>query len=345
MSFLIDVKKRLKGFNLQVRIDQISQKHGILGPSGCGKSMTLKMIAGVIRPDEGKIIYKGKTFFDSEKKIDLSPQERRVGYLFQNYALFGNMTVAKNIGIGLKKDEKYKVEDVLKKFSLEGLENRLPSQLSGGQQQRVALARCLAYSPDIIMLDEPFSALDEFLKEKVHYEVKNMLQNYEGQIITVSHSREEIYKFCDTISIINKGKVIETDHTKSLMSEPKNVNTARISGCKNISKVKKVSDKEVMAVDWGIKLKLDKQVKEDIKYVGIRAHHVKLYEEGKNSTEVEVKDLQEGIFDKDIFFKTPQGFLWWKGEKKYKPKKGDKVKINLPEDKLLLLQGEEDETN
>ena len=164
----VNIQKKLKEFDLNVDFELKKGCLGILGPSGCGKSMTLKSIAGIENPDNGVvnlITDKENIYFDSDKKINLKPQKRNVGYLFQNYALFPNMTVEENVAIGLSKnyDEKI-VSEMIKRFRLEGLEKRYPRQLSGGQQQRVALARILAYGPDVLLLDEPFSAMDTFLK-------------------------------------------------------------------------------------------------------------------------------------------------------------------------------------
>ena len=169
MSLKVHIHSKLKGFELKVDFETNGKPMGILGASGCGKSMTLKCIAGIMTPDEGYIELRGKVLFDSKNKINLKPQDRKVGYLFQNYALFPNMTVAQNIAVGIRGSKSEKTEVVTKmlhNFHLQGLEKRYPSQLSGGQQQRVALARILAYEPDALLLDEPFSALDAYLKEE-----------------------------------------------------------------------------------------------------------------------------------------------------------------------------------
>ena len=176
-----DIRKKLREFELQVqftcpacrgRASDASAGSGtsclgILGPSGCGKSMTLKSIAGIVEPDSGSIILDGRELFNSSRKVNLKPQKRRVGYLFQNYALFPNMTVEENILTGLKAGKRYgeaqqkqRVLEMIERFRLSGLEKRYPAQLSGGQQQRVALARILAYDPEALLLDEPFSAMD-----------------------------------------------------------------------------------------------------------------------------------------------------------------------------------------
>jgi len=165
MSLKVNIKKRLGNFNLDVAFETERGVFAILGASGCGKSMTLKCIAGIETPDEGRIELNGRILYDSAKKINLTPQKRRVGYMFQDYALFPNMTVEQNIKAGMgKHPEEEKVRSYINRFRLEGMEKHYPAQLSGGQKQRVAMARMIASEPDILLLDEPFSALDSYLK-------------------------------------------------------------------------------------------------------------------------------------------------------------------------------------
>ena len=168
MAIEVKIQRKRNTFELNIDFKSDSKRIGILGASGCGKSMTLKSIAGIEPPESGLIKIEGKTVYDSENKVNLKPQKRNIGYLFQNYALFPTMTVEKNIAAGLKgkKQENAKrVREMIEKFQLTGLEKRFPAELSGGQQQRVALARIMAYKPDVILLDEPFSALDMYLKD------------------------------------------------------------------------------------------------------------------------------------------------------------------------------------
>lgn len=178
MSLVVDIKKDFGRFRLDVEFEAGSgEVTGLLGASGCGKSVTLKCVAGIEKPDEGRIVLDGRVLFDSERRIDLTPQRRRVGYLFQNYALFPNMILAQNIAVGVRDRAKRRetVERLVKSFYLEGCEGKYPRQLSGGQQQRAALARILASEPEVLMLDEPFSALDSYLKWQVELEVEQEL--------------------------------------------------------------------------------------------------------------------------------------------------------------------------
>ena len=166
MSLEVKIKKKLKEFTLESELNVETGCTGLMGPSGSGKSITLKCIAGVETADSGRIVLDGKILYDSEKKIDLPPQKRKIGYLFQGYALFPNMTIKENIKTGLKakrfpKDEiEQKTNDMMKRFHIEELAKRYPRQISGGQKQRTALARMLVCEPEVILMDEPFSALD-----------------------------------------------------------------------------------------------------------------------------------------------------------------------------------------
>ncbi len=171
MALEVRIKKQFPDFLLDVEFQTEEEIFGVLGESGCGKSLTLKCIAGIERPDQGRIVLNGRELFDSKKGINLPARERKIGYLFQEYALFPNMTVEENIAVGIKEkkkgEKKKKIHDYIQKFFLEGLEKKHPSSLSGGQKQRVAIARMLAAEPELILLDEPFSAVDSYLKWKL----------------------------------------------------------------------------------------------------------------------------------------------------------------------------------
>ena len=202
MSLKVNIRKRLGNFNLDVAFETERGVFAILGASGCGKSMTLKCIAGIETPDEGRIELNGRVLYDSAKKINLTPQKRRVGYMFQDYALFPNMTVEQNIKAGMgKHPEEEKVRSYINRFRLEGMEKHYPAQLSGGQKQRVAMARMIASEPDILLLDEPFSALDSYLKWELEQEMRDMLAEVQKPVLdlrtaidheTVVHPEDDI---------------------------------------------------------------------------------------------------------------------------------------------------------
>lgn len=307
MSLVVDIRKQFKGFILNVNFETNGEYLAILGKSGSGKSMTLKCIAGIETPDEGKIIYNEKILFDSERKINLKPQERNIGYMFQNYALFPNMTVEENIGSGLKapkKEKLQKVTEMINSFHLKGLEKKYPNQLSGGQQQRVALARCMAYKPDMLLLDEPFSALDSHLKEQLQAEVLDLLKLYDGKIVMVTHSMDEAYKFCKKLVIIDKGSSVLTGDTKEVFNQPKLMSAALITGCKNISGCNLITPDSVYAIDWGIVLKTDKKIQDNIKFVGIREHSFQIADsiEDTNTFFCNINRITEEVFEYSISF-------------------------------------------
>lgn len=272
----MDLKKRLNDFTLGVRFRAENEVLALLGASGSGKSMTLKCIAGVEQPDEGRIVLDGTVLFDSKRRINLSPQERKVGYLFQNYALFPNMTVEENIAAGIHKVRRERrkiVAKILKSFYLEGLEKRYPPQLSGGQQQRVAIARILAAEPKILMLDEPFSALDSHLRWKMEQELQSVLRDFPWTTLYVSHNRDEVYRLCDRIAVLSDGKLDVIDEKWDLFRNPQTLSAALLTGCKNISASQKVSEHEVRALDWGAVMKSRQTVPDNLRYVGVRAHY------------------------------------------------------------------------
>lgn len=295
------IKKKFGSFNLDVEFETNEEILALLGSSGCGKSMTLKCIAGVETPDEGQIILNGRILFDSKKKINLLSRDRKVGLLFQNYALFPNMTLKENIAIGFPKKHPNKdgvIKDKIKAFSLEGLENNYPHQLSGGQQQRVALARMLVNEPEILMLDEPFSALDEYLKWQMEQELISILKEHRGSTLYVSHNKGEVYRICDKIAVMNNGRIEEINNKETLFTNPQTFNTATLTGCKNISKAKKICENTVYAIDWDLRLICNDKVKDDIQYIGIHSHNIKPCSnlQSENSFELEIRNKVESLF-------------------------------------------------
>lgn len=317
MSLFVDITKQFKDFSLNVSLAANGGRLGLLGASGCGKSMTLKCIAGIEKPDRGRILLNDRILFDSEKRINVIPQKRKVGYLFQNYALFPNMSVSQNIGIGLKESYKKKlpkINEMLSMFHLSGLEDRYPAQLSGGQQQRVALARILAYEPDVLMLDEPFSALDSYLKESLLEELLETLKGYPGDIIIVSHSRDEIYSLCERLAIIDKGNLVMAGDTGEIFRKPGKLAAAKLTGCKNLSPAKVLDDYTLEATDWGLKLRVKERMEGNIHYIGIRAHDIRPAEKPEEVNSFPLKDYRiiDSPFEKNILGKCGQGEIWWK---------------------------------
>lgn len=221
----VRIKKQLENIVLDVDFETDDEILGLIGASGSGKSMTLKCIAGIEKPDSGQIILNDRILFDSEKKINLRPQERKIGYLFQNYALFPQMTVKKNIQVSVNKvyqksDKEKKVNDIMETLNIKEIANKYPSEISGGQQQRVALARIIVNEPDFLLLDEPFSALDAFLRWNLASELKNAIKRLGKKAIFVTHNINEVYYLCKNAIVLFEGKEIEKNSVKSLIENP-----------------------------------------------------------------------------------------------------------------------------
>ena len=201
----LNVKKKLNNFTLEINCNLNSNRIGILGGSGAGKSMILKMIAGIEKPDSGYIKLDGKLLFDSQKKIDIKPQDRHIGYCFQNYALFPHLSVYENIIIGLDNKSKSLADEFLEKFGLTQIKDAKPNRISGGQAARVAMARILIRKPEVLLFDEAFSALDIYLRDHIQEEIASILDDFEGSAVFVSHSRDEIYRLCESMIVIDSG--------------------------------------------------------------------------------------------------------------------------------------------
>lgn len=323
MSLEVTIAKRFEGFTLHADFTAGNTAAAILGASGCGKSMTLRCIAGVVKPDSGRIVLDGRVLFDSEKGIDLPPQQRNVGLLFQNYALFPNMTVEQNILCALKKEKdpaarKAACGSALRAMRLEELAHRLPSELSGGQQQRAALARILAGRPRILMLDEPFSALDSYLREEVEGEVGSLLSHFDGTALLVTHDRDEAYRLCREMIVMDSGEVLRAGTTKEVFADPRRLTAARLTGCKNILPCVRVDEHHVRLTSWERELTVALPVPEGCCAVGIRAHDfAPEAADGENRMPVQVGTSSENPFDWNVICTAADdaGKLWWKVSK------------------------------
>jgi ABC-type sulfate/molybdate transport systems ATPase subunit len=307
MELLVDIKKKFRGFNLDVSFRTSIGVTGLLGASGSGKSMTLRCIAGIEKPDEGKIILNGHTLFDSDKGINIPSRMRKVGYLFQNYALFPNMTVEDNIGFALDKlsrDKKlFIIKQKVRMMKLEGLEKRYPSQLSGGQQQRVAIARALAIEPEILLLDEPFSALDDHLRNHLTKQLVDILSEYNGTTLFVSHNMEEAYKICNNLVALKDGFVECDGEKEAVFQNPKSASIAQLTGCKNFSEALYLSRNKLLANDWGIEIVTNKDIVDNITCIGIRANYIKLAGENEkeNVYRCWLNSVSEGLFRVTVY--------------------------------------------
>jgi len=320
MGLYVDIEKALPGFDLKVKFSINQSTLGLLGSSGSGKSMTLRCIAGIDTPTRGKIILNDRIFYDSEKGINLPIHKRKVGFLFQNYALFPHMTIVQNIGFALtslSKEEREKVvKEKINMMQLNGLEDRYPHQLSGGQQQRAAFARALAVNPEILLLDEPFSALDNYLRAQVQKQLIDTLVDYKGATIFVSHNMDEIYRICDNLAVISKGKVTAYGFKKDIFDNPPNLTSAQLTGCKNISKIRLIEPDILEALDWGCTLKVNKKINNETSYVGIRAHYISIAPNGDciNTFKCVVSYVIEGPFGVTVYLKGVEGQKYFQSD-------------------------------
>ena len=342
----ISVYKDWGSFTLDVRLHHQGGVLGILGASGCGKSKTLQCVAGIERPDEGRIVVDARTLFDRQQGIDVPVAQRRVGYLFQHYALFPNMTVEENIRCGVRpgatKDAaRQRVTSMMERMRLTGLEKQKPAELSGGQQQLVALARILVNEPDILLLEEPFSALDSYLKEKVITELKALLAEFPKDVILVTHSRDEAYQLCDSIAVLDGGRVSAVAPTKELFANPQSKEAAILTGCKNIVEAGKSGPESVFIPDWQVTLHTGgRPVGDDLCAIGIRAHAF-YGSEGTNTLPVVITEEIEQPFEWIVKFRyrsqsVAAPDIWWRFAKTDRPETLPD-RLGIDGDDILLL--------
>jgi molybdate ABC transporter permease protein len=276
----VDIEKQLPAFALNTAFTAQQETLGILGGSGSGKSMTLRCIAGVETPTKGRIVLNGRTLFDANQRINLPSHQRNVGLVFQNYALFPHMTVAQNIAFGLHKLPKpmraQRVKQQLALVQLQGLGDRYPHQLSGGQQQRVALARALATEPEALLLDEPFSALDTYLRSQLERQLGEILSSYRGVTLFVTHNLDEAYRICEKLMVMSGGNSIAHDFKQRIFEHPQTVRVAQLTGCKNFSRAVVQNHHSVQAIDWGISLEVLEPIPDQVTDIGIRAHQIRI---------------------------------------------------------------------
>jgi molybdate transport system ATP-binding protein len=312
----VSVKKILPGFKLDISFSVDQEILAVMGPSGSGKTMTLQCIAGLTHPDEGFIKLNDKILYDSASKTNLSPQMRKVGIVFQNYALFPHITVYENIAYGIcdlpKPEIKDRVFHLLEKMNIRELSQRYPRQLSGGQQQRVALARALAPEPEILLLDEPFSALDTQVKERLEIELLSLQNFYKGNILMVTHNLTEGYKMASKIAIFDSGLILQCDSKQKVIGSPANHKAARLTGVRNLFKgtIIDIAEKQVLVIIP----ELEDKVRIDLKgtmnlilnqsvTVGIRPEYIHLSDNPvENTLRCVVDRMIEGISSIDCFF-------------------------------------------
>jgi molybdate transport system ATP-binding protein len=361
LSLTVDIVKRFANFELSVALEAGDETLGFLGESGSGKSLTMRCIAGLEKPEMGRIVVNDRVFFDSAAKINLTPQERKTAMLFQDYQLFPNLTVAQNIAAGidrrLSRDEaEGVVSEQLELFGLKGFGKRFPAGLSGGQKQRVALARMLVAKPEILMLDEPFSALDSHLKSGLEQEMLDLFESFRGTILYVSHDIDEACRFCDRIAIVNQGRLAEIGAPGLIIDNPSSLATLKVSGVKNISPARRIDGHRVLAEAWNMVLACADEVPHDVAWLGFRATYVSTAAilsgdadcEGErrhvNRFTFEVVRVSDSCFERTVILRHEGGEsnLQWKADKllvreEDMPARGGHVELTIPPDTIYLV--------
>lgn len=282
MPLEVQIEKHLAAYNLSLALTTGAKPLAVLGPSGAGKTMTLRCIAGLERPDAGRIVLNNRVLFDSEKSINIPSRDRHVALLFQNYALFPHLTVAENIAFGLDRLAPYerltRTREQITKLHLEGLENRHPRELSGGEQQRAALARALATNPEALLLDEPLSALDTHLRSQIEHQLQNTLTQYQGAALLVTHNIEEAYRLGSDLLVLSQGQAAAFGPKEEIFRHPPTAEVARLTGCKNFSPARTISANEIEATNWRCRLNVVQKIAKPVAQVGIRAHQIDFLE-------------------------------------------------------------------
>jgi len=250
----VTVFKSFDDFTLDVAWTSDQPIVALVGPSGSGKTLTLASIAGLVAPDMGSITLGGRVLFDHAHGVNLRPQERRIGYVFQGYALFPHMTVAENVSYGLRAHGRSRVDrtkEIVARLGLDGLTSRYPAELSGGQQQRVALARALATDPEVLLLDEPLSALDAPLRRGLAGELSKTLRELGTIAILVTHDLLEAYQIADVVVLYEEGRTTGAVAKNDLLWNPSSERVARLIGARNIVRapIAQITS-DAIVLDW-----------------------------------------------------------------------------------------------
>ena len=312
MSLQVKIQKKLADFTLDVQFTLDSAVLGILGASGAGKTMLLRSIAGLENPDRGRITLRDRVLFDSDRGLHVPARERRVGILFQNYALLPHRTVAENIAFGVPhlaaEKQKETVNALVERAHLTGLDRRYPGSLSGGEQQRAALARALAIEPEALLLDEPFSALDTHLRSRLEVQLQQTFAAYERPTLLVTHNIEEAYRLGEKLMVLSKGRVEAFGPKEGVFRNPGSIEVARLTGCKNFSRARRIASDALEALDWGCRLRVSPpEIPPDSAHVGVRAHYIEFPDLTARTATTSPASITENTFPAWVaqFLETP----------------------------------------
>lgn len=301
----VSVTKSFK--NIYFNFSFLSSKNRLVlfGPSGAGKSTILKMVAGFIKPDSGRIVVSGNYFFDAERKVNIPINMRNVGYMSQEYTLFPNITVEENILYGIKvQRRKYRekdIKEIIEKLGLNEKLNDYPHNISGGQRQRAALARLLLVKPSIMLLDEPFSSLNAHLREDLRQLVYDIVSEMDIPAVFVTHDIDEAYIFADEIVVVDNQRIIEYGMKDKIFKNPDSVHTAVLLNIKNIWEIEKI-EKNIVKISGGLEFNLDKKIDNSYSFMAIRAENIMIIREDIPVNAKYNKNIFTGIV-KQILFK------------------------------------------
>jgi len=349
MTLDANVKKSFKGFRLDMEFGINNEIAVLLGRSGAGKSLTLQCISGILSPDSGKVELNGSTVFDSEKGINVPLRKRRIGYLFQNFALFPHMNALDNVAYG---SDKTKAKKILEEFNLSYLEKKFPAEMSGGEQQRVALARAIASEPKLLLLDEPLNALDASAKWSLVEVIKEVQKKHEIPVLYVTHDFTEAMALGNRIGVIEKGKLIQFGTREEVFYKPKNLEVAELVGVENIfnARLLSSSDEESM-LDLGVKVKVEKKVNSDSSLLCIRPEDIMLIRKERpsrfeNFYKGRIKDIEAfGSAMFKIFVELEENknltftiLIPRHVKEKMELKEGREVEISLKKEKIHVIE-------
>jgi molybdate transport system permease protein len=287
----VEIAKSLPDFKLDVSFSCEDRPLGVLGSSGAGKSMLLRCIAGLDRPDRGSIVLNGRALLDTEKRIQVPARGRRVGILFQHYALFPHRTLGENIAFGMhhisRGEQSKRIGFLLDRTHIKGLEHRYPGEVSGGEQQRAALARALAIEPEALLLDEPLSALDTHLRSQMEAQLQETFAAFPRPVLLVTHNIDEAYRLGEQLLVLSNGRVAAFGAKEELFRSPPSREVARLTGCKNFSRVRLLSENTAEALDWNCTLRVSRLPRCTPAHVGVRAHDIEFMESTRPAREAE----------------------------------------------------------
>lgn len=355
----------LRGIDLEVQRGEVVV---ILGPSGSGKSTLLRCVNLLETPTDGRIFFEDTEI--TAKKTDINKVRAKVGMVFQNFNLFPHLTAKKNVMLAQQK-VLHRAKEEAEKVAVEqltrvGLADRVdykPSELSGGQQQRVALARMLAARPGILMLDEPFSALDAHLKSVLEQNLVSLFDAFHGTVLYVSHDIDEALRFCDRIAVVEAGRITETGTGDDLVNRPQSLAGVKLSGCKNATAAVRAGERSVRLPKWGIEAATSAAVPEDVKALGVRAFFLQRVDgPGENCYRVRVDRVSDSRFERTVLLgfldrdeseaptvsrtddemKYLHQHLFWRVDKlavpvDELPHEGEELWIRIPPDKVYLV--------